>query len=142
MKTMTCKQLGGVCDQKLSAESWNEMVGLMVKHVTASHPDLAKQMEQMHNQDPQRWGERPSPSGKPLRKTSSSLGSDSTQLYEERGEALAVDIAKGRSSSLIDDPFRHLGIMTGSGEKIPGVERSGLLRYLLRFVASGSALSP
>src|SRR5215469_507421 len=34
MKTMTCKELGGACDQKLSAESWEEMVGLMVKHVT------------------------------------------------------------------------------------------------------------
>jgi hypothetical protein len=28
MKTMTCKDLGGTCDQKLSPESWNEMVCL------------------------------------------------------------------------------------------------------------------
>jgi len=39
MKTMSCKDLGGTCDQKLSAESWDEMVGLMVKHVTEKHPD-------------------------------------------------------------------------------------------------------
>jgi predicted small metal-binding protein len=61
MKTMTCKQLGGICDQMLSAESWNEMVGLMVKHVTENHPDVAKQMEQMHNQDPKKWGRETKP---------------------------------------------------------------------------------
>jgi len=38
MKTMTCKQLGGPCDAKLSAESWDEMVQNMVKHVYANHP--------------------------------------------------------------------------------------------------------
>ena len=26
MKTMTCRELGGTCDQKLSASSWDEMV--------------------------------------------------------------------------------------------------------------------
>ena len=61
MKTMTCKDLGGTCHQKLSAESWNEMVGLMVKHVTENHADVAKQMEQMHNTDPQKWGRETKP---------------------------------------------------------------------------------
>jgi predicted small metal-binding protein len=61
MKTMTCKDLGGTCDQNLSAESWNEMVGLMVKHVTENHPDLAKQMEKMHNEDPRKWGRETKP---------------------------------------------------------------------------------
>jgi predicted small metal-binding protein len=61
MKTMTCRNLGGACDQKLSAESWNEMVGLMVKHVTDNHPDVAKQMEQMHNADSQKWGRETKP---------------------------------------------------------------------------------
>jgi len=40
-----------------------------------------------------------------------------TQLDEERGEALAVDIAKGRSSSFIDDSLRHLGIMASRGAR-------------------------
>ena len=61
MKTMTCKDLGGACDQKLKAESWNDMVGLMVKHVTQNHPDVAKPMEQMHNQDPKKWGRETKP---------------------------------------------------------------------------------
>jgi len=61
MKTMTCRELGGTCDQKLSAESWNEMVCKMVQHVTGNHPDVAKRMEQMHNEDPQRWGREHKP---------------------------------------------------------------------------------
>lgn len=61
MKTMTCKELGGVCDQKLSASSWEEMVKAMVAHVTANHPDVAKQMEKMHNEDPKKWGRETKP---------------------------------------------------------------------------------
>ena len=45
MKTMTCKQLGGKCDQKLSAGSWDEMVKVMTKHVLEKHPDVAKAMD-------------------------------------------------------------------------------------------------
>lgn len=56
MKTMTCKELGGKCDKKLSAASWDEMVQAMTKHVLDKHPDVAKQMEQMHNEDPKKWG--------------------------------------------------------------------------------------
>ena len=61
MKTMTCKELGGICDEKLSASSWDEMVMAMVKHVTEKHPDLAKRMEKMHNEDPKRWGRETKP---------------------------------------------------------------------------------
>jgi predicted small metal-binding protein len=56
MKTMTCKQLGGQCDHKLSAASWDEMVKAMTKHVMDRHPDVAKQMEAMHKRDPKEWG--------------------------------------------------------------------------------------
>lgn len=61
MKTMTCKSLGGPCDQKLSAGSWNEMVQAMTKHVMEKHPDTAKAMEKMHNEDPQKWGRETKP---------------------------------------------------------------------------------
>jgi predicted small metal-binding protein len=61
MKTMTCKQLGGKCDQKLSASSWDEMVKVMTKHVMEKHPDVAKQMETMHNEDPKRWAAETKP---------------------------------------------------------------------------------
>jgi predicted small metal-binding protein len=33
MKTMTCNQLGGKCDQKLSAETWDAMVKTTTRHV-------------------------------------------------------------------------------------------------------------
>jgi hypothetical protein len=55
MKTMTCKELGGVCEQKLSAETWDEMVHAMTKHVVEEHPDVAKAMEKMHKEDPKKW---------------------------------------------------------------------------------------
>jgi predicted small metal-binding protein len=61
MKTMTCRELGGVCDQKLSAETWNDIVKTMTKHVMENHPDLAKQMEKMHNEDPQKWSRKTKP---------------------------------------------------------------------------------
>lgn len=32
MKTMTCKQLGGACDQKFSATTFEEMAALSKKH--------------------------------------------------------------------------------------------------------------
>ncbi len=61
MKTMTCKDLGGTCEAKLSAESWDEMVQTMTKHVIANHPAVAKQMEKMHDEDPKRWGRETKP---------------------------------------------------------------------------------
>jgi predicted small metal-binding protein len=56
MKTMTCRELGGPCDQQLRAETWDEMVRTMTQHVMQNHPDTAKTMERDHNEDPRRWG--------------------------------------------------------------------------------------
>lgn len=61
MKTMTCKELGGSCDAKLSADSWGEMVKKMTSHVMEKHPDVAKNMEKMHNEDPERWAKEIKP---------------------------------------------------------------------------------
>lgn len=61
MKTLTCKDLGGVCDQKMSATTWDEMVQKMTKHVMENHPDVAKQMEKMHKDDPTKWGREMKP---------------------------------------------------------------------------------
>jgi predicted small metal-binding protein len=61
MKTMKCKELGGQCDQQLSAGSWGEMVKVMTKHVLDKHPDVARQMERMHDEDPKRWGKEMKP---------------------------------------------------------------------------------
>jgi predicted small metal-binding protein len=61
MKTMTCRELGGKCDQALSADSWDAMVKTMTKHVLEKHPDIAKEMEKMHSEDPKRWGKEMKP---------------------------------------------------------------------------------
>ena len=61
MKTMTCKELGGTCEQKLSANSWDEMVQRITKHVMERHPDVAKEMEKMHNEAPKKWGREMKP---------------------------------------------------------------------------------
>jgi hypothetical protein len=37
------------------------MVKAMVKHVTEKRPDVAKEMEKMHNEDPKRWGRETKP---------------------------------------------------------------------------------
>jgi len=55
MTAMTCRELGGECDQRLSASSWDEMVTVMTKHVMDKHPDVAKQMEKIHKEDPKKW---------------------------------------------------------------------------------------
>jgi len=61
MKTLTCKELGGTCDQKLTAKTWDDMVQNMTKHVMDRHPDVAKKMAKMHEEDPKRWGKEMKP---------------------------------------------------------------------------------
>ena len=61
MKTMTCRELGGKCDQKLTADSWDEMVKKMTAHVMEKHPDVAEAMKQMYEQDPHKWGKEMKP---------------------------------------------------------------------------------
>ncbi len=61
MKTLICKDLGGTCDERLSAGSWDDLVMKMTKHVMENHPDVATQMEKMHNEDPKRWAKEMRP---------------------------------------------------------------------------------
>ena len=61
MKTMTCKELGGKCDQQLSAQTWDEMVQVMTKHVMEKHPDVAADMKKMHERDPKEWSRKTRP---------------------------------------------------------------------------------
>jgi predicted small metal-binding protein len=61
MKTLTCKELGGACDQKLSARSWDEMVKVMTEHVMEVHPQVAQAMAKMHHEDPRKWGRETKP---------------------------------------------------------------------------------
>ena len=61
MKSMTCRELGGPYDQRLSAETWGEMVKRITGHVVERHPETAKAMERMHNEDPEKWGREMKP---------------------------------------------------------------------------------
>ncbi len=61
MKTMTCRELGGPCDKELSADSWDDMVQVMTAHVMENHPETAKEMEEMHEEDPEKWGKEMRP---------------------------------------------------------------------------------
>ena len=61
MKTMTCRQLGGPCDQQLTASTWDEMVQAMTRHVLDRHSETAKAMKRMHEEDPKRWGREMKP---------------------------------------------------------------------------------
>ena len=61
MKTMTCRELGGSCDQELSAETWGDMVKTMTAHVMENHPDVAEKMKKMHEADPEKWGKEMKP---------------------------------------------------------------------------------
>jgi hypothetical protein len=54
MKTMTCKQLGGACDQQFSAATFDEMAALSKKHGMAmfqkgdhAHLEAMNEMQKM-----------------------------------------------------------------------------------------------
>lgn len=56
MKTMTCKQLGGACDQKFSAGSFDEIAMMVSKHARemvqngdAAHIQAMNEMRQSMN---------------------------------------------------------------------------------------------
>ncbi len=61
VKILTCRQLGGACDQPLSAETWREMVQIMTAHVLEQHPEVAEDMKRMHENDPKAWGREMKP---------------------------------------------------------------------------------
>ena len=54
MKTMTCRELGGTCDMRLSADTWQGMAALMMNHIREKHPVVAQNMEEMAG-DPGEW---------------------------------------------------------------------------------------
>lgn len=61
MRTMTCRELGGPCGQTLLAETLDEMVQTMSRHVMKQHPDTAREVPQVHDEDPKRRGREMKP---------------------------------------------------------------------------------
>ena len=55
MKTMTCAQMGGSCDAKLTAASEKEMMDVGWKHIEEAHPDMAEKIKGMPKEDTETW---------------------------------------------------------------------------------------
>lgn len=52
MKTITCKAMGGPCDAKLSANSYDEIMKVGMAHMEKAHPDMAEKVKSMPKDDP------------------------------------------------------------------------------------------
>jgi predicted small metal-binding protein len=59
MKTMTCKQMGGMCDTQISANTPDEMMTKGMEHVEQAHPEMAADIKKMDPKDPKmvKWQE-------------------------------------------------------------------------------------
>jgi len=60
MKTMTCAQMGGTCDAKISAETKDEMIAKGMEHVKEAHPEMAADIAAMPKDDPKmvEWSQK------------------------------------------------------------------------------------
>lgn len=52
MKTLTCKQMGGMCDTPVQAATKEEMMMSGMKHVEEVHPEMAANIKAMPKEDP------------------------------------------------------------------------------------------
>ncbi len=52
MKTMTCAQMGGMCDEKVSGSTPEEMIVSGVRHLEVAHPDMANDIKSMPSDHP------------------------------------------------------------------------------------------
>ncbi len=60
MKTMTCSQMGGMCETPISGNTADEMIMTGMKHIEAAHPDMAASIKSMPIDDPKMvaWSEK------------------------------------------------------------------------------------
>lgn len=49
---MTCKQMGGMCDEAITASTSDEMMGKGMTHLEAAHPEMAATVKAMAKDDP------------------------------------------------------------------------------------------
>lgn len=52
MKTMTCKAMGGMCDEPISANTPDEMIANGMEHLKVAHPEMVASIEAMPKDDP------------------------------------------------------------------------------------------
>lgn len=52
MKTITCRAMGGMCDEKLTADTYEGMMEVGMAHAQAMHPEMAENIKKMPKDDP------------------------------------------------------------------------------------------
>lgn len=52
MKTMTCAQMGGMCDEKIKGSTPDEMITCGMAHLEAKHPEMAQTIKSLSKDDP------------------------------------------------------------------------------------------
>jgi predicted small metal-binding protein len=52
MKTLTCRQMGGECDAKISGSTKDEMMMNGMKHLEEAHPKMAEDVKKASPTDP------------------------------------------------------------------------------------------
>lgn len=60
MKTMTCRQMGGMCDAPVQGANAMEMMANGMVHLEQAHPDMAASIKAMPKDDPKmtEWSEK------------------------------------------------------------------------------------
>ncbi len=49
---MTCKEMGGMCEEKITGSSSDEMMANGMKHLEVAHPEMAENVKNMPETDP------------------------------------------------------------------------------------------
>jgi predicted small metal-binding protein len=83
MKTLTCAQMGGPCDAKISGNSKEEIVMNGMKHLEEAHPEMAADVKAMPQDDPK------------MKEWDTKLDKDLAEAPEESEEAVATGDAGG-----------------------------------------------
>lgn len=52
MKTITCKQMGGMCDAPVSGNTRDEVLAAGMQHLEQAHPEMAASVKSMPKDDP------------------------------------------------------------------------------------------
>lgn len=55
MKTITCEQMGGPCDHKMTANSPEEMMKKRAEHVEMNHPEITERMKNTSYEENKDW---------------------------------------------------------------------------------------
>lgn len=60
MKTMTCSQLGGPCEAKITGNTPDEMIKNGMQHLEEEHPEMAADVKKASPDDPMivEWKEK------------------------------------------------------------------------------------